>query len=158
LRADRVLAGLSLANFFAQLAHVVLPSTFVLYATYRYGWDTATVGATLALVGLCAMVVQGTAIGPIVKRFGERRTLLLGLACGAVGFFIFGASPSGLLFWIGIPVMALWGIAGAATQGADHTARRARSAGAAAGRDQQRAERLPADRTVSVHADIRALH
>jgi DHA1 family tetracycline resistance protein-like MFS transporter len=116
LRADRVLAGLSLANFFAQLAHVVLPSTFVLYATYRYGWDTATVGATLALVGLCAMVVQGTAIGPIVKRFGERRTLLLGLACGAVGFFIFGASPSGLLFWIGIPVMALWGIAGAATQ------------------------------------------
>ena len=32
LRSDRVLAGLSLANFFAQVAHVVLPSTFVLYA------------------------------------------------------------------------------------------------------------------------------
>jgi MFS transporter, DHA1 family, tetracycline resistance protein len=116
LRSDRVLAGLSLANFFAQLAHVVLPSTFVLYATYRYGWDTATVGATLALVGLCAMVVQGAAIGPIVRRLGERRTLLLGLGFGAVGFFIFGAAPSGPLFWIGIPVMALWGVAGAATQ------------------------------------------
>src|SRR5260221_3475543 len=62
------------------------------------------------------MVVQGTTIGPIVKRFGERRALLLGFACGAVGFFIFGAAPSGPLFWIGIPVMALWGIAGAATQ------------------------------------------
>ena len=116
LRSNRVLAGLSLANFFAQLAHVVLPSTFVLYATYRYGWDTTTVGATLALVGLCAMVVQGTAIGPIVKCFGERKALLLGLGCGAVGFFIFGAAPSGQLFWIGIPIMALWGIAGAATQ------------------------------------------
>jgi DHA1 family tetracycline resistance protein-like MFS transporter len=111
-----VLAGLSLANFVAQLAHVVLPSTFVLYATYRYGWDTTTVGATLALVGICAMVVQGTSIGPIVKRFGERRALMFGLACGAVGFFIFGAAPSGPLFWVGIPVMALWGIAGAATQ------------------------------------------
>jgi len=33
LRSSRLLAGLSLANFFAQLAHVVLPSTFVLYAT-----------------------------------------------------------------------------------------------------------------------------
>src|SRR5437588_10873622 len=30
LRSSRLLAGLSLANFFAQLAHVVLPSTFVL--------------------------------------------------------------------------------------------------------------------------------
>jgi DHA1 family tetracycline resistance protein-like MFS transporter len=116
LRADRVLAGLSIANFFAQLAHVVLPSTFVLYATYRYGWGTTTVGATLALVGICSMVVQGAAIGPIVKRFGERRALLLGLACGAAGFLIFGAAPTGALFWLGIPVMALWGLAGAATQ------------------------------------------
>jgi MFS transporter, DHA1 family, tetracycline resistance protein len=116
LRTDRVLAGLSVANFFAQLAHVVLPSTFVLYATYRYGWSTTTVGATLAFVGICAMVVQGTTIGPIVKRFGERRALLLGLACGAIGFLIFGAAPTGSLFWLGIPVMALWGVAGAATQ------------------------------------------
>src|SRR5438094_7457884 len=44
LASDRVLAGLSLANFFAQLAHVVLPSVFVLYATYRYGWAAQTVG------------------------------------------------------------------------------------------------------------------
>src|SRR5271169_2675650 len=116
LRTNRVLTGLSIANFFAQLAHVVLPATFVLYATYRYGWSTTTVGATLALVGVCSMVVQGAAIGPIVKRFGERRALLLGFACGAIGFLIFGAAPTGALFWLGIPVMALWGVAGAATQ------------------------------------------
>jgi DHA1 family tetracycline resistance protein-like MFS transporter len=116
LRSNRGLAGLSVVNFIAQLAHVVLPSTFVLYATYRYGWDAKTVGLTLALVGVCAMAVQGTAIGPIVRRFGERRALLLGLGCGAVGFLIFGAAPSGPLFWLGIPVMALWGIAGAASQ------------------------------------------
>jgi DHA1 family tetracycline resistance protein-like MFS transporter len=116
LRADRVLTGLSIANFFAQLAHVVLPSTFVLYASYRYGWNTGTVGLTLAMVGICTMVVQGAGIGPIVRRIGERRALVLGLGCGAVGFLIFGAAPTGPLFWLGIPVMALWGIAGAATQ------------------------------------------
>jgi MFS transporter, DHA1 family, tetracycline resistance protein len=116
LRSDRVLAGLSVVNFFAQVAHVVLPSTFVLYATYRYGWDTRTVGLTLAMVGICAMAVQGAAIGPIVRRLGERRALLLGLGCGAIGFLIFGAAPNGPLFWLGIPVMALWGVAGAATQ------------------------------------------
>ena len=116
LRSNPALARLSVVNFIAQLAHVVLPSTFVLYATYRYGWNAATVGLTLAMVGICAMAVQGLAIGPIVKRFGERRALLLGLGCGAIGFLIFGAAPSGPLFWLGIPVMALWGIAGAATQ------------------------------------------
>src|SRR5260370_32893398 len=62
LRSNPILAGLSLANFFGQVAHVVLPSTFVLYATYRYGWDTKTVGLTLALVGVCAIVVQGYAV------------------------------------------------------------------------------------------------
>jgi MFS transporter, DHA1 family, tetracycline resistance protein len=105
LRSDPTLAGLSLVNFIAQLAHVVLPSTFVLYATYRYGWDT-----------ICAMAVQGAGIGPIIKRFGERRALLLGLGCGAIGFLIFGAAPTGPLFWLGIPVMALWGVSGAALQ------------------------------------------
>jgi DHA1 family tetracycline resistance protein-like MFS transporter len=116
LRSNPVLARLSLVTFIAQIAHVVLPSTFVLYATYRYGWTAATVGLTLALVGICAMAVQGLAIGPIVKQLGERRALLLGLGCGAIGFLIFGAAPTGPLFWIGIPVMALWGVAGAATQ------------------------------------------
>src|ERR1700742_4919889 len=116
LRANPTLARLSLVNFIAQLAHVVLPSTFVLYATYRYGWNAATVGVTLAMVGICAMAVQGLAIGAIVRRLGESRALLLGLGCGAIGFLIFGAAPSGVLFWLGIPVMALWGVAGAATQ------------------------------------------
>ena len=105
-----------MANFFAQLAHVVLPSTFVLYATYRYGWDATTVGLTLAMVGVCAMVVQGA--GDRSDRQAVRRTraLLFGLCCGAIGFFIFGAAPTGPLFWLGIPVMALWGVAGAAIQ------------------------------------------
>src|ERR1700753_1962191 len=116
LRANPTLARLSLVNFIAQLAHVVLPSTFVLYATYRYGWNAATVGLTLALVGLCAMAGQGRGNGPLGQRGGARRDVLLVLGCGAVGFLIFGAAPSGPLFWLGIPVMALWGIAGAATQ------------------------------------------
>jgi DHA1 family tetracycline resistance protein-like MFS transporter len=116
LRSSPSLAGLQIANFFSQLAHVVLPSTFVLYAGYRYGWDVWMVGLTLAIVGVCSMVVQGGAIGPIVSYLGERRALLLGLLCGALGFLIYGVAPTGPLFCIGIPVMALWGVSGAATQ------------------------------------------
>ncbi|MGY3453057.1 TCR/Tet family MFS transporter [Bradyrhizobium sp. USDA 4353] len=116
LRSDRTLAGLSLVNFITQLAHVVLPSTFVLYATYRYGWDTRTVGLTLAIVGVCAMVVQGGAVGFIVRSLGERGALMLGLCSGTLGFLIFGLAPTGPLSWTGIPAMALWGVSGAAIQ------------------------------------------
>ncbi|GLH81786.1 tetracycline resistance MFS efflux pump [Bradyrhizobium sp. SSBR45G] len=116
LRSDHTLAGLSVVNFITQLAHVVLPSTFVLYATYRYGWDTRTVGLTLAIVGVCAMIVQGGAVGLIVRSLGERGALMLGLASGTVGFLIFGLAPTGPLSWLGIPAMALWGVSGAAIQ------------------------------------------
>jgi len=116
LRSNAVLAALSVVNFIAQVAHVVLPSTFVLYATYRYGWDSKTVGLTLAMVGICAMVVQGLAIGPIVRALGERKALLLGLCCGAIGFVVLGAAPTGPLSWLGVPILSLWGISGAASQ------------------------------------------
>ena len=116
LRSDRILTGLSVSNFFAQLAHAVLPSIFVLYATYRYGGDSKTGGVTLAMVGVCTMLVQGAGIGPIVRVFGERRSLLFGLLCGAAGFFIFAIAPTGPLSWLGIPVMSLWGVSGAAIQ------------------------------------------
>jgi DHA1 family tetracycline resistance protein-like MFS transporter len=78
---------------------------------YRYGWDERMVGFVMAGVGICAMVVQGTLIGPVVKRFGERRALIAGLLFGAAGFAIYGVAASGAVFLIGIPVMALWGFA-----------------------------------------------
>ena len=51
-----------------------------------------------------------------MKRFGERRALLLGFACGAVGFLIFALAPTGPLCWLGIPVQAMWGVSGPAIQ------------------------------------------
>jgi DHA1 family tetracycline resistance protein-like MFS transporter len=113
LRSRAELLGLAAANFLAYLAHVALPTVFVLYAGYRYGWDEKAVGFVLALVGICSIVVQAGLIGPFVKKFGERRSLLIGLLFGALGFAIYGIAPTGPLFGVGIPMMALWGLASA---------------------------------------------
>jgi len=117
LRSEHQLAGLAVVNFIANIAHVALPSTFVLYASYRYGWGEQTIGLTLAMVGIAAMVVQGGGVGPLVRHLGERGTLALGLASGALGFLVFGLAPTGPWFWLGIPVIALWGVSGAAALG-----------------------------------------
>jgi DHA1 family tetracycline resistance protein-like MFS transporter len=116
LRSNRGLLGLAAINFISQLAHVVLPSAFVLYAGYRYGWDAGMVGITLAIVGVCSIVVQALLIGPAVKRFGERRAALLGFAFGAAGFAVYALAPIGYLSWLGIPLQAMWGLSGPSIQ------------------------------------------
>lgn len=106
------LLRLAVVVFLSGLAYVVLPSTFVLYAGYRFGWQELEVGLMLAAVGVCSAVVQAGLIRRIVPRLGEQRALVLGLAVGAVGFAGYGLAPVGWLFAAFIPVWALWGITG----------------------------------------------
>ena len=117
LSKHRLLLGLAATNFLGQLAHQVLPGIFVLYAGFRFGWGEGPVGLTLAFVGIGSVFVQGLLVGPIVARLGERRTLLLGLSMGTFGMAIYGLAPNGPWFLVGVPVMALWGVAGPAAQG-----------------------------------------
>jgi len=116
LRSHHELFGLATSNFLMNLAHVVLPSVAVLYMGYRYGWGSTAVGLTLAAVGMCAMLVQGGLVKIVTVKWGERRTLLTGLLCGAVGFATYGLAPRGWIYCLGIPIMAFWGLAGPAMQ------------------------------------------
>ncbi len=117
LAQNPALLGMAGVAFLYHLAHVVLPSVAVLYASYRYGFDDMTMGLTLAAVGVASGVVQGFLIRPAVDRFGERTALIVGLLFGAGGFAIYGLATTSAGFWAGIPVMALWGLAGAASMG-----------------------------------------
>jgi MFS transporter, DHA1 family, tetracycline resistance protein len=114
LRSQAVLFRLASVNFLGNLAHAVLPSISVLYMMYRYDWNESIVGLTLAGVGIASMVVQGLVVGPVTRRIGERATLMCGLVFGVAGFLICALAPSGLIFWLAIPVMALWGLEGPA--------------------------------------------
>ena len=111
LRSHPMLSGLAVSYFLINFAHVVLPSMTVLYMHYRFGWDTRAVGILLAGVGISSLVVQGFLVKPAVRWLKERRAMALGLTFGAAGFAIYGLASTGPMFWIGVPVMALWGIA-----------------------------------------------
>jgi MFS transporter, DHA1 family, tetracycline resistance protein len=117
LAQHRELLGLAGVAFLYHLAHVVLPAVAVLYTSYRYGWDNKTMGLTLAAVGVASGIVQAGLIQPTIRVLGERATLMVGLLCGTTGFAIYGLATTSTGFWAGIPVMALWGLAGAATMG-----------------------------------------
>jgi DHA1 family tetracycline resistance protein-like MFS transporter len=116
LRSHPELSGLAVVTILYYLAHQVLPSIFVLYADYRYGWSEKMIGLSLAAVGLGVTIVSGTLVGPFVKRFGERASLLAGLLFGAVAFLGFALASRGWMIFAAIPFIALWGIAGPAMQ------------------------------------------
>src|SRR6266571_826894 len=117
LRGHEALFGLAIVAFLYRVAHDCLPSLFVLYGDYRYGWTARTVGFALATVGVASMIVQGGLVGPVVRRLGEPRALLVGLACGALAFTIYGLAPTGTMFLLGIPVGALFGLSYPSLQG-----------------------------------------
>jgi MFS transporter, DHA1 family, tetracycline resistance protein len=109
LRSHRDLLGLASVALLFQVAHMVLPSIFVLYAGYRYGWNPGAIGLTMMGSGLSGVVVQMLLVGPVVARVGERGALLLGAACGCAGFLIFASASEGWMYVAGIPVFALMG-------------------------------------------------
>ena len=116
LSANRELGGLAVVTTLYYLAHNSLPSMWALYAEYRYAWSRRDVGLSLAVVGVCAALVSGTMVGPFVKRFGERRSLLSGLVFGTLGFAGFALAAHGWVILAVIPFIALWGIAAPAMQ------------------------------------------
>ena len=116
LRSHPELFALAGATFVMALAHEAFPNMFVLYTEYRYQWTVTTVSMTLAVVGICSGIVQGGLVGPVVKRFGERQSMFYGLIFGVTGFGLLGLASTGSWFVVGVPFIALWGLASPAMQ------------------------------------------
>jgi DHA1 family tetracycline resistance protein-like MFS transporter len=75
-----VLSRLIAMFFLVILAFAGMESTFALWAMRQYGWGPAQVGYVFTFVGVLSAAMQGGAIGPLTRQFGEERLLLAGLA------------------------------------------------------------------------------
>lgn len=106
LRSHHELWGLTWVNFITYLAHEVFPNIWVIYCIAAFGWSTGSIGLTLALVGTVAAVNQATMIGPVVKRLGERRTLLASLVLAVIGLALMGTN-NGVIFLIAAVIISL---------------------------------------------------
>ncbi len=116
LRAYPMVAGLSLAFFCMSLAQRGLENVWVLHTGYRYGWDERTNGLTLTFVGVMAALIQGLLVRPAIARFGERRTVVLGLVVSALAFLGYGLAYEGWMVWVIIFFGAFGGVVGPAIQ------------------------------------------
>jgi DHA1 family tetracycline resistance protein-like MFS transporter len=113
----RDIRGLVIVYALTTFAQMMLHSTWVLYTTFRFDWTPRDNGLALFCVGLAAAVVQAGLLAVLLRRFGEVRLSLLGLASGAVTFVLYGLATQGWMMYVFILCNLLAFAAGPALQG-----------------------------------------
>jgi DHA1 family tetracycline resistance protein-like MFS transporter len=88
-----------------------IPGTvWVLYGQDKFHWDNVTVGLSLATFGLCHAGSQALFVGPITERFGEMRTIVIGIVFDGAAFVLIGLATQGWVAFALAPFFALGGV------------------------------------------------
>src|SRR4051812_20340017 len=85
-------------DFIYWFAFATFQTTFSLFVARRFGFGVSKTGYFFAAFGVLGAVIQGGFIRPIVKRLGDKRTFLMGLALGAFGLVAAATAHSVALF------------------------------------------------------------
>lgn len=117
LAKRRDIRGLILVYGLTTFAQMLLQTTWVLYTHFRFEWGPADNGVALFCVGLTSALVQAVLLGKLIKRFGEVKLAMLGLASGAVTFVLYGLATQGWMMYVFILCNLLAFAAGPAMQG-----------------------------------------
>ncbi len=90
IRAAPGMARIAVVLLLWQIASLVYPLVWSFYAIAAFGWSPATIGLSLAAVGMTIALSQALLTGRIVARFGERRAAMFGLVSAVGGFIAYG--------------------------------------------------------------------
>ena len=106
----RLLAGplglFALAFFLLNLSFAQVEASFVLVLKDMLDFSANQTGWLFTYVGVVIVIVQGGLIGPAVRRFGEMRIIIGGIALLASGQFLTSAFTQGYL--LVVPVIVLY--------------------------------------------------
>lgn len=103
--------------FVYQVAFFVYPSTWAFFTTARFGWSESMIGLSLASFGIAMALVQGGLIRLILRRLGDRGTVLYGLIFNVFAFLVLAFVTNGTLALLFTPITALGAVVTPALQG-----------------------------------------
>ena len=112
----RELRWLVLGMFFLYLAGQVMPAVWPYYTKILFGWGNFENGMSLAFVGVVVALVQGGLIRVAHQKFGQDRSILIGLVFYSLGLFLFASADQPWMMYAYTLVYALGGIGPPAIQ------------------------------------------
>ncbi len=101
---------IGLTYFLWQVASMVYAAIWAYYGALRYGWGPQMIGISLALVGVMMVICQTMVTARAVRKFGERKTALIGLVAAIAGYFAYAFADSGFLAFAIMPVFIISGL------------------------------------------------
>ena len=95
----------------------LLQSTWVLFTTFRFGWGPRENGFSLFIVGIAAALGQTVLLGFLLRKLGDVKTALAGLASSVVAYVLYGLATQGWMMYAIILANLCGFAAGPALQG-----------------------------------------
>lgn len=117
LRRHPVILGMVWSLVLLQIAAHAVQSNWSYYTMEKFQWDERMVGASLAVIGLAAGIVQGGLVRAIIPRLGLARSVYAGLGLYSIGLLLYAAATRTWMVFAVTVVYCLGGIAGPALQG-----------------------------------------
>jgi MFS transporter, DHA1 family, tetracycline resistance protein len=96
--------GLILLFFLVTFCFSMMETTLALFCQAQFRFGEAETTALFVFVGIVLVGVQGGAVGPLVRKFGERRLILSGILLMGAGLLLLPWAP---LWWLILPALAL---------------------------------------------------
>jgi DHA1 family tetracycline resistance protein-like MFS transporter len=99
------------------LVYFILSATGEAYGTCwalwgfdTFQWNGLWIGLSLGTFGVCQTLVQAILPGPVAKLLGERRAVVVGIACACIALVAMAFANQGRIVFAIMPIFALAGI------------------------------------------------
>ncbi len=99
-------ARLVLINLLFTIAFTAMEAIFPLFTQHAFGWTAMQNGYVFTYVGIIIVIMQGGLVGQLVKRFGERSLLIVGLIMLAAGLALLPWSTQFALLLIALGILS----------------------------------------------------
>jgi MFS transporter, DHA1 family, tetracycline resistance protein len=93
------IGNLVLVYILTAFPQLILQTTWVLYTTFRYGWGPRENGLSLFVVGIASVVGQALLLRFLLRKLGDVKTALLGLASSSIAYVLYGLATQGWMIY-----------------------------------------------------------
>lgn len=114
--SQRGIGPLLVIFFLYQTAFFVYPSVWAFFTQARFGWEPGMIGFSLASFGVAIAIVQGGLIRLILKRLGNRGTVIFGLCFNFFAFLAIALVTNSTVALVLTPMTALGAVVTPALQ------------------------------------------
>ncbi|TAF93366.1 MAG: MFS transporter [Bacteroidetes bacterium] len=109
--------GLVASLVLIYIASHAIQSNWNFYTIFKFQWTAKQVGYSLGFVGILVGLTQGGLIRIVIPKFGQAKSIYIGLFLYCIGFTLFAFAWEGWMMYVFMIPYALGGIAGPALQG-----------------------------------------